>query len=181
MERAAAVKFTCSCTVSLLEHEVHIASSHAFIHTYVFSVSIRLCRLRSLHTVEHSVYRGCVRVLDMGCLPAFLGDPLLSGCEPFSPFWGPFLRRTFPYLDALPRVLKRSACAQGSCQVLLRDSSCLRAPGIRENGFGGPGWLDAGPAKFKQPRCLVPAGRSWGGGKLWRDCRELQELGRELG
>ena len=33
----------------------------------------------------------------------------------FSLFWGPpFLRRTFPYLDALPRVLKRSACAQGS-------------------------------------------------------------------
>ena len=44
---------------------MHIASSHAFIHTCVFSVSIRLCRLRSLHTVEHSVYRGCVRVLDM--------------------------------------------------------------------------------------------------------------------
>ena len=70
MERAAAVKLTCSYTVSFLAHEVHMASPHTFIHTYVFSVSIRFCRLRSLHTVEHSVYRGCVRVLNMGCLPA---------------------------------------------------------------------------------------------------------------
>ena len=71
------------------------------------------------------------------CLPsppeAFLGDPPLSGCEPFSPFWGPpFLRRSFPYLDALPRVLKKECLrSKFPCQVLLRDSSCLRAPGIR--------------------------------------------------
>ena len=38
-----------------------------------------------------------------------LGGPPLSGCEPFSPFGGPFLA-----FDILPRVLKRSACAQGS-------------------------------------------------------------------
>ena len=89
MERAAAVKLTCSCTVSFLAHEVHMASSHTFIHTYVFSVSIRFCRLRSLHTVERSVYRGCVRVGVLACphpLRPSWGTPLFQGVNPFLPF-----------------------------------------------------------------------------------------------
>ena len=73
---------------------MHIASSHAFIHTCVFSVSIRLCRLRSLHTVEHSVYRGACEFSTWGaCLPsppeAFLGTPFFQGVNPFLPFGVP--------------------------------------------------------------------------------------------
>ena len=57
---------------------------------YLFTISVRLCR-------------------------RLLGGPPLSGCEPFSLFGGSlFLRRPFLTFDALPRVLKRSACAQGS-------------------------------------------------------------------
>ena len=57
--------------------------------------------------------------LGSGRLPALTPlwpswDPPLSGCEPFSRLGvPPEQRRTFPYLDALPCVLKRSACAQG--------------------------------------------------------------------
>ena len=74
---------------------MHIATSHAFVHTCVFSVSIRLCRLRSLHTVEHSVYRGCVRVLDMGCFPLrpSWGTPFFQGVNPFLPFGVPPLSK----------------------------------------------------------------------------------------
>ena len=58
------------------------------------------------------------------------GTPLLSGCEPFSPFGvPPFLRRTFLYLA--PCAEKECLRSRFPCQVLMRDSSCLRAPGIR--------------------------------------------------
>ena len=69
------------------------------------------------------------------CLPsppeAFLQNPPLSGCEPFSLFWGPpFLRRSFPYLDALPRVLKKELKVPLSSIVerlkLLKGTWCNR-------------------------------------------------------
>ena len=56
---------------------------------------------------------GACKFLTWGaCLPsppvAFLGTPFFQGVNPFLPFGvPPFLRRSFPYLDALPRVLKR--------------------------------------------------------------------------
>ena len=121
MERAAAVKFARSCTFSYLEHAgtlrpfVHLFTRVSLLFQSVCAASGRFTRSSTQFT------GGACEFSTWGtCLPsppeAFLDHPLLSGCEPFSPFFGvpTFLRRTFLYLDALPRVLKRSACAQGS-------------------------------------------------------------------
>ena len=55
------------------------------------------------------------------------GTPLFQGVNPFLP---PFLRRSFPS----PCAEKECLRSRFPCQVLLRDSSCLRAPGISGRG-----------------------------------------------
>ena len=65
---------SCSCKICLLlyrfvSYACSAHSAHSCLPSHVFvATSVRLCRrLRLLHTVEHSVYRGCVRVLTLAC------------------------------------------------------------------------------------------------------------------
>ena len=121
MERAAAVKFARSCTFSYLQHA---GTLRPFVHlfTRVCLLFQSVCAASGRFTRSSTQFTGgaCEFSTWGTCLPsppeAFLGDPPSFWVLTLFSLLGspPFLRRTFLYLDALPRVLKRSACAQGS-------------------------------------------------------------------
>ena len=98
MERAAAVKFARSGTFSYLEHA---GTLRPFVHlfTRVCLLFQSVCAASGRFTRSSTQFTGgaCEFSTWGTCLPsppeAFLGDPLLSGCEPFSPFWGPPLSK----------------------------------------------------------------------------------------
>ena len=108
----------------------------------------------------------CLSVWVRGSLPALtpcglLGGPPLSGCEPFSRFWRPPLSKkdlSLPWCST-PCAEKECLRSRCPCQVLLRDSSCLRAPGISKSvAASGACWLLSG---------LSPSG--------WREDSRVQE------